>query len=173
MVRCWKEYRMTSKQKEILFQKLWKSYVVIILGTIFFAPIISSLVSILFVITIAWYQYQNTPAKQRFNNRKKMVLFFSGIYWIALLGLLWTENENLYYGFAALETQLSILVFPLIFSFIQVTKKDILEIIKFLAVLFLIAFISYFLFTIFRTSENFSLKLLLDRSEERRVGKEC
>lgn len=152
---------MNIDRKEILFQKLWKSYVVIILGSVFFVPILSSIFTILLLLTTVWYLYDNPYAQERLKENKKTVIFLSSIYWIAIIGLLWTENENLRYGIATLETQLSILIFPLIFATIKVSQKDIINIIFYLTTIYFLLFGFFFLYQTFSAVENINVPLFL------------
>lgn len=148
---------MGNIRKESFFRKLWHVYVIIILGAIFFVPTLSSIFTVVFALTTIWYVYKNPEAQSRFKKRAKSLFLLTSIYWIAIIGLLWTESVNLDYGLSKLETQVSLLIFPLIFACIRVTKDDILKIIYYLSIVFILIFISFSIYTFFNTEGDFNV----------------
>jgi O-antigen ligase len=61
----------------------------------------------------------------KLKNRNKNILFFTSLYVLYLLGLLYTQN--LKYGFHDLETKLSLLIFPLAFYISKINFRAILN----------------------------------------------
>ncbi len=136
--------------------------IVLLLITIFIKPILASLISIILYLLFLKKIIQDKEAVRLLNARRKDILFLSLLYLVAVVWLYGTDSENIKVGFRKLETQLSLILFPIIFSVYKFKKKDINKIIEYSMlglVLTIVGYIVYFF--LFRIESNFSLNDLL------------
>jgi len=99
---------------------------------------------------IAWFIYNSISEKWK-NLKKRVPLFFilSSLFWIALLGLLYTQNMG--EGLKNLQKSLPFLVFPLIILTIDLNKKTAAFLLKYFSYSVIIA-------SVFALSKAFFLK---------------
>ena len=94
----------------------------------FFIPVYPAILPVLIAIIIVLWLVNLIGKKVQFSLTKSFWLIV-GLYIFYILGMLYTSN--LHYGWKDLETKLSLLIFPLLFSTVNLTRANLEKILKY------------------------------------------
>lgn len=117
------------------------------------------------ICVICWLLY--TPFQQKWSNLKKNFLPFllvSSLFWISLLGLLYTEN--IVEGIKNFQKQLPFLVFPLIFFSVEISGKTKLVLLKYFSYGIVVSTIFALLKAVYFKLNNFGNYFYYDKLGE-------
>ena len=102
-----------------------KVFIYLLASLAFFIPLIPK---VLPIIIIAIIVARLISAAVSFNNQKfilnKKFFYLVCLWFLYLAGLIYTDSDNLTYGFKDIETKLSLLIFPLLFASYSLSSAE-------------------------------------------------
>lgn len=115
-----------------------------------------------FVLCLIYLFFNFKQAKKKFLENIRESFLFASLYFVVALGILWTKPEYMEFAMNKLETQFSLLVTPLLFSYIRFSKKDLLTASKIIFYTLSVLVFGYVTYLIFKFPD-FSISLLLEQ----------
>ncbi len=96
----------------------------LILSLIFLYPLLSSYLIVVLLLTAAYVAFHKNMFST-FKRRINSIILLSGLYWVNVFWLLGTDVEHLNEGIGRLEKYFSLIIFPLIFSILPITRNQV------------------------------------------------